>query len=135
MRSEIRRRLRERELQCTLKDLEGPGIKEDLTVLIKAAFYEKVPSGRYKDMLGVEALAGMYRDIVFGITGASKQQQATILRILDQFIGRGEIAQEAKEIAAETGPTVVYVAGKKREIPTINGEAVEPLKLKDFAGG
>ena len=133
MRKEIRERLKLRELQCKLKELEGPQIKEDLSVLIRAAFYEKVPAGRYEGQLGIEALAGMYRDIAFGVTGASKQQQALILRVLDQFIGRGEIAKEAKEIAAEAGPSVVYVGGRNKQVPTIDGEVVRPLKLADFA--
>lgn len=126
MRKEIREKLKARNLEIQLKKLEGPQIKEDLTLFLKAEFYSPVPSGRYAGRLGIEALPALYRDVVFGITGVSKQQQATIIRLMDQFIGRGEVAAEQKEIAGELGPKVVYVSGSKRDLKTIDADIVPP---------
>lgn len=122
MRKEIKARMTARK-----KELEH--IKADLTFFLKAAFYEKVPAGRYEGMYGVEALPLLVRDAAFGITGLSKQQISTILRLLDQFVGRGEVAAEAKDIAAESGPKVLYVGGERKPAPTtIQAEVIPALQ-------
>ena len=124
IRERIKARLKELELKK--KDLED--IKDSMTNCLKLAFLEVVPSGRYEGKTGIEALPLLYRDVVFGITGASKAQQSAIMRMMDQFIGRGEVAAEAKEIAAESGPKVLYVGGARKEEPkTINAEIVHTL--------
>lgn len=104
----LRRRRSELEF-CPDKLVFGPKIKEDLSMLTIAELYSPVTEGRYKGLLAIEALPKLYRDVVFGITGASKQQQAAIMRWYDQYAGRGEVAAEKKEEADANSPKVLYI--------------------------
>lgn len=124
MRRAIKQLLREREkaLSLTAKDMQN--IKEDLSIFLRAAFYEKVPSGRYSGMPGIAALPLLFRDVAFGITGMSKAQQATVIRLIDQFVGRGELAAEQKDQAEANAPKVVYVGAGEKKAP-LTATAVE----------
>jgi hypothetical protein len=104
-------------------------VKEDLAMLTLAELYAPLEKGKYAGMLAIEALPKLYRDVVFGLTSVSKQQQAAIMRWYDQYAGRGEVARENKEEADANSPKVLYIgAGSKSEPKTIPAEIVPRLE-------
>jgi hypothetical protein len=130
VRKEIRQKMRERQIH--LKELDDLAIKEDLGIFLKAELRGVVMQGKYKGMTGIEALAKLYKGIILGEINPTKAQQSLILRTMDQYVGRGQVAAEQKDAADAGAPKVLYVGGKQ-EPKTIPAQPVPVLEAENVS--
>lgn len=109
-----------------VKKLEKLQAKEDFQLLFKRALYEILPEGHeFAGMLVIQAITKIYSEIALGVRPASNMQMMALHRLLNQYMGRGEVALEQRDSAEAGAPKVLYIGGKQQP-PTVTAAVVVP---------
>ena len=113
------------------KKLEKMLAKEDFQLLFKRRLYAILPEDHeFAGRLVIDALTQIYTEIALGVRPATNMQMMALHRVLNQYMGRGEVALEQRDSAEAGAPKVLYIGGKQQPA-TVPAQVVDVPTLTD----